>query len=1105
MRAFAKAPSAEPIKHGNGRTFSFGVLAAMLVCAAAFLGIGAPAASAAAEATPGYGYLSTFGKGEIAGSFGEPQSPIAIGAEGKIFLVDEGIGFARVYGAGSSGGYQIATAGGGSVLGTNLAVDPTDDTVYLEDYGGISGEPKIVRYLSDGKAKPTYARDPGFELTPGEGMAVDPSTHDLLVATGGGESILRYDTAGNLVETIATPGLTPQRLALAEDGSIYFAQESTVVTHLSSTGTVLGQIDVGAVPRSIAVDWTTGAIIVGFPGLLRSYAPTGELNSVITSPTNAVNIGAAIDPESGRLYVFTGKSVDLYVPGLFPAVENFTASEIENHSAHISAEIDPGYVVGDHATGLVFLEYSANGGKTWTVTPQFGREMHGPGTLGFDLENLLVNTEYLVRLRIRNEHITRTTDPLSFSTPAVTPEVVTGTATEVGETSAVLNGSVNPAGFPTTYHFDWGLTSSYGSRLPLGADEPAGATRLVNIYRYRLSGLSPDTTYHYRIVAENSLGFSEGADRTFTTNAVGGGLPQRFFEQITPVDKKGNPLDPGIGFYAREDGNAFSYMNRGGENSSPNMAFAMSRRNATDWESGIDLTDPINVTNNVPGALIGTTLIGISPDFSHIFLATNKALAPGAVENGTNLYVKDVATGAYTLVFGSSDPYAVLNFIMVQQQNKLLGSAPDFSWIVFYSPVPLLEGTSGGDVYRWSESDGLEVVSHLPDGDPAYAEVVNDKEVGPKSVSADGSRIYFTAPYSSEVGVFLREEGKPTKSISVSHVAGDPPTSHNAGLLGISKDGRYAFFATREGVKLTADAPGNNGDVYRYDADDESLEYTGGRVADFGNPVINVGDDGSTAYWYDNSGIVVWHNGTIHQFGAPTPPEASWPSMSDNGRYLAYQVGEKGNASLYLYDAVTEESSCASCLPDGTPAAANTGSLERFNSARFPRAVTEGGALFFTSAARLLAADTNGLKDVYEFKDGRLSLISPGNGPFEAIFGEVTPDGKDVFFSTAQKLVGRDNDESTDIYDARIGGGLAAQSPPPPQECLRDDCKETPNAGPELPFGGSEALSGPQNVQPVKHKKCGKGMRAKKVKGKVRCVKKHTKHKASKNKKGGNR
>ncbi|HET9593306.1 MAG TPA: hypothetical protein VFP17_10355, partial [Solirubrobacterales bacterium] len=175
---------------------------------------------------------------------------------------------------------------------------------------------------------------------------------------------------------------------------------------------------------------------------------------------------------------------------------------------------------------------------------------------------------------------------------------------------------------------------------------------------------------------------------------------------------------------------------------------------------------------------------------------------------------------------------------------------------------------------------------------------------------------------------------------------------------------------------------------------------------------------------------------------------------------------------------------------------------------RRPLAVDDSGTVYFDTAGRLVAADVNGLQDVYSYHDGQATLISPGNAPYTAYIADVSPDGRNVFFTTGQKLVGRDNDEEIDVYDARVDGGLPAQSPPPPQECLRDDCKATPNAGPELPFGGSEALSGPENVKPVTQKKCGKGKRAKKVKGKVRCVKKHKpahKHKASQNKKGGNR
>src|SRR6185312_9282988 len=125
----------------------------------------------------------------------------------------------------------------------------------------------------------------------------------------------------------------------------------------------------------------------------------------------------------------------------------------------------------------------------------------------------------------------------------------------------------------------------------------------------------------------------------------------------------------------------------------------------------------------------------------------------------------------------------------------------------------------------------------------------------------------------------------------------------------------------------------------------------------------------------------------------------------------------------------------------------------------------------------------------YAYRDGVRRLVSPGNAPFDASLLDISNNGRDVFLTTAQKLVGRDTDESTDVYDARRGGGLPAQSPPPSQVCLRDDCKATPSSGPELPFGGSESLSGPGNVEAKRAKACKKGFKARRVKGKNRCVK----------------
>jgi hypothetical protein len=100
------------------------------------------------------------------------------------------------------------------------------------------------------------------------------------------------------------------------------------------------------------------------------------------------------------------------------------------------------------------------------------------------------------------------------------PVVTTGAATGVTKLSATLNGTVNPDRLATTYHFEYGTTNAYGASTPStdagagAADVPASAA---------LSGLTPGTTYHYRLVATNAGGTIPGADMTLTTLPAAGG------------------------------------------------------------------------------------------------------------------------------------------------------------------------------------------------------------------------------------------------------------------------------------------------------------------------------------------------------------------------------------------------------------------------------------------------------------------------------------------------------------------------------------------------------------------------------------------------------
>jgi hypothetical protein len=104
--------------------------------------------------------------------------------------------------------------------------------------------------------------------------------------------------------------------------------------------------------------------------------------------------------------------------------------------------------------------------------------------------------------------------PSPASAAASAPAVTTAAASDVGKSSATLSGTVDPNGQSTTYFFQYGTTTSYGTQTS-PADVGSGNTP-VGVHQ-GIFGLSPNTTYHFRLVAQNSAGTTNGADQTLTT------------------------------------------------------------------------------------------------------------------------------------------------------------------------------------------------------------------------------------------------------------------------------------------------------------------------------------------------------------------------------------------------------------------------------------------------------------------------------------------------------------------------------------------------------------------------------------------------------------
>ena len=105
---------------------------------------------------------------------------------------------------------------------------------------------------------------------------------------------------------------------------------------------------------------------------------------------------------------------------------------------------------------------------------------------------------------------------VTFVTAAVaaSPTAITGTVSAIGGTSATLNGTVNPGSAATDWWFEYGTTTSYGSKTATTAAGSGSANVAVS---KGLTGLAPATTYHYRLVAKNSSDTVEGNDGLFTT------------------------------------------------------------------------------------------------------------------------------------------------------------------------------------------------------------------------------------------------------------------------------------------------------------------------------------------------------------------------------------------------------------------------------------------------------------------------------------------------------------------------------------------------------------------------------------------------------------
>lgn len=205
-----------------------------------------------------------------------------------------------------------------------------------------------------------------------------------------------------------------------------------------------------------------------------------------------------------------------------PIVATTTVTEITHNSA-----ISGGEIIDDK--GMTITERGVCWSKNPDPTIKDYKTSDGSGAGDFmsNITGLDGGTKYYIRAYGSNSSGTGYGMALSFTTLGSKPVVTTLPASNVLPTSAILNGKVNPNYLSTNVSFEYGTTNNYGSTINASTN-PISGTNEVSL-NATISGLTPGTTYHFRIKAVNSLGEALGSDVTFEAkytigSIFGGGI-----------------------------------------------------------------------------------------------------------------------------------------------------------------------------------------------------------------------------------------------------------------------------------------------------------------------------------------------------------------------------------------------------------------------------------------------------------------------------------------------------------------------------------------------------------------------------------------------------
>jgi hypothetical protein len=541
-RNTAGAAIAAPVRHrriASAPPRVLGVFIALMI-------LGLTASSALA--TTGHIYSGQFGgSGNDPGAFtaGGPTGLVVRQSTGDVFVGDGGhntgapdfLPAPRIERFDASGVYQASFGIDAAAYAgfSSLAIDPAGAaSVYAGAFDNALQTGAVLKYSAAGVFAYALTPNAGTAFTWPVSVAVDPGNGTVYVnandTTSGAALVESFSNTGTYLASFdgsnghaAFAGVSG--LSVDAANRVYVLDSGTVLRY-SAAGAFQLTVDDGSrgAPVAVTADPVNSQVYVveaGLNGQQVTQLTAGGGNLVNTFGTGRITGAQALGVKSttGTVYVADPGStfVERFTTFVGPTPTTTAAASIDPNNETLNGTVNPNSI----ATTYHF-EYGLdkNYGSSTAETSAGSGAVAVPATAVTDpAAPLAPNTLYHVRLVASNASGTIVGDDVTFTTALAAPTVDNGPtyASEIASDAAILNGTVNPQGSATTFHFDYGTAAGvYTSVTP---DDTSVGSAVGDLpVSAPLTGLTPGTTYYYRVSASNGTGGTiTGAEQSFST------------------------------------------------------------------------------------------------------------------------------------------------------------------------------------------------------------------------------------------------------------------------------------------------------------------------------------------------------------------------------------------------------------------------------------------------------------------------------------------------------------------------------------------------------------------------------------------------------------